>query len=75
LIAGWAIRDAAMKESKTVREAVTGAARMSAEGKRQLPCAKAFALKKRHGIALRRIGEICEQEDIRIVKCQLGCFR
>jgi len=64
-----------MKASKDERDAVIGASRVTAEGRRQLPCSAAFALRHRHGIALKRIGEICDREDIRIVKCRLGCFR
>jgi len=64
-----------MKARKDERDAVIGASRVTAEGRRQLPCSVAFVLRDRHGISLKKIGEICDREDIRIVKCQLGCFR
>jgi hypothetical protein len=45
------------------------------EGKRKLSCAKAFAISGEHGIAVREIGEICNECGIKIHGCQLGCFK
>jgi len=59
---------------KEIRDAVVAASRLSA-GRRRLPCAAAFALKEKHGISLKEICGICDKEGIKIVKCQLGCFR
>ena len=42
------------------------------EGK--LPCEKAFNLAEELEITPKEIGKICNQEGIRIKKCQLGCF-
>ncbi len=40
----------------------------------KLPCAAAFTLQKELGVTLKEIGEFCNEENIRIKNCQLGCF-
>ncbi|MBS4008008.1 MAG: hypothetical protein KGZ45_06235 [Clostridium sp.] len=40
----------------------------------KLYCAKACRLAAEHGIKLWQIGQICEEEKIKITGCQLGCF-
>ena len=57
------------------KNTVLQAAEVSDDGKRRLPCAAAFALSRRLGIPLASIGEVCDELDIRITRCQLGCFR
>ena len=44
------------------------------DGKKILACAQAFRLSKEHNISLKEIGETCDQNDIKIKSCQLGCF-
>jgi hypothetical protein len=44
------------------------------DDRRQLTCAEAFKLAKENGAAIGEIGRICNQNKIRICKCQLGCF-
>jgi hypothetical protein len=44
------------------------------EGKKKLACAQAFKISKEHDISLKEIGEICDQNNIKINSCQLGCF-
>jgi hypothetical protein len=44
------------------------------EGRRILSCARAFEIHRRHGVPLAEIGRICDENDIRIRACQLGCF-
>jgi alanyl-tRNA synthetase len=44
-------------------------------GRKTIPCARAFELHRQHGIPLREIGRICDEKGIRICACQLGCFR
>jgi hypothetical protein len=34
----------------------------------------AFSLHAKHGIPLPTIGAICDNENIRLTRCQLGCF-
>ena len=45
------------------------------DGKKKLPCAKAFIINKEHGIPLKEIGNICNDNGIKISSCQLGCFK
>jgi len=44
------------------------------DGQRKLPCKRAFQLAEELNISLKEIGDICNNEDIRITHCQLGCF-
>ncbi|HUU19698.1 MAG TPA: hypothetical protein VMW72_21285 [Sedimentisphaerales bacterium] len=43
-------------------------------GKKRLTCAEAFELAKNFETEIIEIGHICNQQNIRICKCQLGCF-
>lgn len=54
--------DAVMKQAKDV------------DGRKKLACAKAFGLAHKYGVRVGEIGQICNQENIKICKCQLGCF-
>jgi len=45
------------------------------DGKKRLACAQAFKLSQKHAISLKEIGEICNDHSIKIVSCQLGCFK
>lgn len=44
------------------------------DGKLRLDCTQAFELAKELRVEVARIGQICNRHDIRISKCQLGCF-
>ncbi|MFC1635454.1 hypothetical protein ACFL5Z_11480 [Planctomycetota bacterium] len=44
------------------------------DGRKQLSCAEAFELAERFEVEVIEIGHICNQHNIRICKCQLGCF-
>ena len=44
------------------------------DGQGKLPCKRAFQLAEELNISLKEIGDICNNEDIRITHCQLGCF-
>jgi len=44
------------------------------DGRRTLACAMAFEIAREHGLALRDIGTWCNENDVRIRACQLGCF-
>ncbi len=50
------------------------AATENVEGKKTLPCPDAFRLASDLGVDLIDIGKICDQNQVKIVKCQLGCF-
>lgn len=45
------------------------------EGRATLGCPEAFDLAERFQVEVPEIGEICNREDIKIVRCQLGCFK
>jgi len=45
------------------------------DGKKVLACAAAFRLAAQHDLLLREIGAVCEQNGVKIVGCQLGCFK
>ncbi len=63
-----------MDEQSEITEAVTGAAK-DIEGKKRLACAQAFELASGLDVPLSQIGEICNDNDIKICSCQLGCFQ
>lgn len=44
------------------------------DGRKKLACAEAFKLSKELGVGTAEIGRICNQHNIIIYKCQLGCF-
>ena len=45
------------------------------EGRRkELPCSEAFELAQKYDARLTEIGRICNQNNVKIRKCQLGCF-
>ena len=46
-----------------------------ADGKKKLACAEAFELAQEYEVRVVMIGRICNQNDIKICKCQLGCFK
>ena len=45
------------------------------DGKRSLTCAKAFQLAKDFEVAIFEIGNLCNENSIRICNCQIGCFK
>jgi len=44
------------------------------DGSKRLSCAEAFALARKFKTGTREIGRICNEQNIKIVNCQLGCF-
>ncbi len=44
------------------------------DGRKKLACAEAFKLAQELDVEAAEIGRICNQQNIRICKCQLGCF-
>ncbi len=40
----------------------------------RLTCTDVFKLAQQHGVELLQIAKICNQQKIKICKCQLGCF-
>ena len=47
--------------------------RESAEDKK-LSCAKAFQLSNELNLSLREIGKFCDEDGIKLARCQLGAF-
>jgi hypothetical protein len=45
------------------------------DGRRTISCARAFEIHRQHDVPLADIGRICDENEIRICACQLGCFR
>lgn len=43
-------------------------------GKKRLSCADALRIAAEHGVPPEEIGNICDEENIKIRTCQLGCF-
>ena len=54
-------------------EAVLGAAQEE-DGRMKLSCADAFRLAVELGVQPRDLGRICNGQNIKISKCQMGCF-
>ena len=63
-----------MISEEKLTEAVKNAA-SEMKGRTVLPCAKAFALAAELDAKIKDIGRICDENGIRIVMCQLGCFK
>ncbi|MCK4237393.1 MAG: hypothetical protein KAX38_09770 [Candidatus Krumholzibacteria bacterium] len=60
--------------AEEIRRIVIEAA-VDVDGEKRMPCAKAFVLAGEYSIPLREIGACCNQNDIKICRCQLGCFK
>jgi len=45
------------------------------DGKTTLTCARAHGLAKKHKVTLKASGEVCDANGVRIVECQMGCFK
>jgi LAO/AO transport system kinase len=58
-----------MSDEKELQDRITGTA---VDGRIQ--CAQALAIAKDMRIPPGRVGEMLNQMDVRIIKCQLGCF-
>jgi hypothetical protein len=62
-----------MKSQEELIRAVIERSR-EVNGRRTLTCAQALGLAAEWDVAPIQIGRICDQEDIRLGSCQLGCF-
>lgn len=43
--------------------------------RKTLTCAQASTLSQEYNISLKEIGEACNQLGIKIIDCELGCFK
>jgi len=55
--------------------AAVKAAAVERDGRTTLRCSDAFRLAGALSADLEAIGQICDENGIRIVQCQLGCFK
>ena len=62
-----------MSEEEDLTAAVLERAQ-EVDGKKKLSCAEAFGLAKKFDAKIIDVGRICNEQDVRIRKCQLGCF-
>jgi hypothetical protein len=62
-----------MKSQEELTKAVRERSR-EVKGRRTLTCAQAMSLAAELGVRPVRIGRICNQQNIRLGGCQLGCF-
>jgi hypothetical protein len=62
-----------MSDDQELRNSVIKAAQ-EVDGRQVLACAKAFKLAADAGVPPADVGRICNEEKIKIVGCQLGCF-
>ena len=63
-----------MSERLDLVDAVIKAA-TDIDGKKKLPCVKAFQLAERFEVEKLEIRRICDANEIKICNCQLGCFK
>ena len=40
----------------------------------RLPCAAAFKISGKHGVSIRKVGDMANRLNVQISSCQLGCF-
>ena len=45
------------------------------DGRKKLSCARAFQLAEEFNVPPAQIGRICNDNNIKISNCQLGCFK
>jgi hypothetical protein len=46
----------------------------TSDNKKRITCAEAFKLARKYKMEIIEIGRICNENNIKICKCQLGCF-
>ncbi|MBP8129541.1 MAG: hypothetical protein KA184_08150 [Candidatus Hydrogenedentes bacterium] len=60
-----------------MREEVAAAVLAAAherDGSAELPCAEAFAIAERLAVPVAEVGRACDEQHVKITRCQLGCF-
>jgi hypothetical protein len=61
-------------ESKALLELILAVAGDLEDGRKSLACAQAFQLSTEHDVSLKEIARVCNQNRIKFIQCQLGCF-
>ena len=66
-----------MDTNKRLVDAVLASAddAQGCDDKKSLTCSAAFELARKFDVQLGQIGRICNQHNVKICKCQLGCFK
>jgi len=59
----------------TMDDAVIKKAFAESGVRNELPCPKAFEISEKYGIPKTEIARYCNENRVKIRKCQLGCFR
>lgn len=62
-----------MSDNKLERDVLENS--FTEDGKKKLKCKAALRIAGEHGIKPVRIGGVCNRNGIKIVACQLGCFK
>ena len=62
-----------MDNSEKLIEAIEAASE-EVEGRLMLSCRSAFKVAEQFNVELKSIGKICNQKNIKMRHCQLGCF-
>lgn len=62
-----------MDDTTSIKDAVSNAT-VEEDGRVTLSCPAAFRIAETLDVDLSEIGRYCNDNGIRIVKCQLGCF-
>ena len=65
---------AKMSDIKELTNAVIAATGES-DGKKRLSCQTAFDLAEKFGVSKKTLGQACNDNNIKITNCQLGCFK
>ena len=63
-----------MEDATKLKETLLAAA-VEQDGRMTLPCAEAFRVAHQTGTSLEAVGKACNEHKIKIVHCQLGCFK
>ena len=65
-----------MDVEKKLVEAIINSANngKAPHGRKSLACVTAFKLAKKYEVNVIEIGRLCNKHNIKICKCQLGCF-
>ena len=73
----WNVHNEEAMAMGSEQELVEAVKKATAErdGRMTLRCADAFKLAEQFGTAPGTIGRICNENRIKIVQCQLGCFK
>ena len=63
-----------MSDIKELIVAITETAR-EIDGKKRLPCRMAIELAEKFNVSNDTVGRACNDSNIKITNCQLGCFK